>query len=121
MDNFCKTVLESVLDIKAEKTVVIDISKVSLMADYMIVCTGRSSSHTQGIANNILEKAKENNFKVYSIEGLNDGNWILIDLGNALIHIMTEETREYYKIEKLWSNGNTLYSEINEVKELKNV
>ena len=108
-DKLCNFVLEAVLDKKAINTVVIDISEVSLMADYMMICTGSANTHIQGIANSILENAKEKGYKVYNIDGKNAGEWVLIDLGNIIVHIMLESVRNFYTLEKLWNNGKVIY------------
>lgn len=113
MDNLYKLIIESVVDSKSSNINAIDISEVSLMADYFVICTGRSRTHIQGIANNILEKVKENNLKLYNISGYEQADWILIDLGNVIVHIMSNEIREFYKLEKLWSNGKLIYSDEN--------
>jgi ribosome-associated protein len=108
-DKFCELVLESILDKKALNTIVLDISEVSLMADFMIVCTGTSKTHIQGIANFILEKSKENGHKIYNIDGMSSGEWVLIDLGTVIVHIMLESIRNFYTLEKLWNNGKIVY------------
>lgn len=108
-DKFCQLVLDSALDKKASNTVVIDISEVSLMADFMLICTGSATTHVQGIADNILEKVKENGDKIYNIAGKNEGEWILLDLGNVIVHIMLESIRNLYTLEKLWDNGKIFY------------
>lgn len=108
-DNFCNLVLEAALDKKAINTVVIDISNVSLMADYMMICTGSASTHIQGIANSILEKSEEAGYKIYNVDGKNGGEWILLDLGNVIVHIMLESIRNFYTLEKLWNNGKVIY------------
>lgn len=108
-DEFCQLVLDSALDRKAINTVVIDISKVSVMADYMMICTGSANTHVQGIANHILEKVEENGHKIYNIAGKNEGEWVLIDLGNVIVHIMLESIRNLYTLEKLWDNGKIFY------------
>ncbi|MFN8577424.1 MAG: ribosome silencing factor [Candidatus Sericytochromatia bacterium] len=108
-DKLCNLVLEAALDKKAIKTVVIDISDVSLMSDYMMICTGAATTHIQGIANSILEKAKEEGYKIYNIDGKSAGEWVLIDLGNIIVHIMLESVRNFYTLEKLWNNGKVIY------------
>lgn len=108
-DEFCQLVLDAALDIKAINTVVIDISGVSLMADYMIVCTGSANTHIQGISNNILEKVKEAGHKIYNVAGKNEGEWALLDLGNVIVHVMLESIRDQYTLEKLWDNGKIYY------------
>lgn len=113
MDNLYNLIIEAVIDSKALDTIAIDIGEVSLMADYFIICSGRSRAHIQGISNNILEKAKENNFKLYNISGYEQGDWVLVDLGNVIVHVMNNEIRNFYKLEKLWSNGKIIYSDEN--------
>ncbi|GIW23063.1 MAG: ribosomal silencing factor RsfS [Candidatus Sericytochromatia bacterium] len=109
MDNLYNLVIDAVFDSKALDIVSIDISEVSIMADYFIICSGRSRTHIQGIANNILEKIKDNNFKLYNISGYEQADWVLIDLGNLVVHVMNNEIRNFYKLEKLWSNGKIIY------------
>lgn len=101
--------LESALEKKALDTVVIDITQVSLMADFMLICSGRSKTHVQGIANYVIEKAKEGNYKIFNIDGLNEGDWVLLDLGTIIVHIMLESVRKFYTLEKLWNNGKIVY------------
>ena len=108
-DEFCELVLESALEKKAVNTVVIDITQVSLMADFMLIGSGNSRTHVQGIANYIIEKAKETGHKIFNIEGLNEGDWVLVDLGTVIVHIMLESVRKFYTLEKLWNNGKTVY------------
>ncbi len=108
-DKFCQLVLDSAIDTKAINSVVIDISEISLMADYMLICTGSSTTHVKGIANAILEKVKENGDKIYNVAGQNEGEWILLDLGNVIVHIMLESIRNLYTLEKLWDNGKIFY------------
>jgi ribosome-associated protein len=108
-DKFCELVLESALEKKAVDTIVIDITQVSLMADFMLVCSGRSKTHVQGIANYVIERAKENGHRIFNIDGLNEGEWVLVDLGTIIVHIMIESVRKFYTLEKLWNNGKIVY------------
>lgn len=108
-DKLCDIVLEAALDKKAMNTVIIDTSEVSVMADYMMICTGSANTHIQGITNGILEKVKEEGYKVYNIDGKNGGEWILLDLGNIIVHVMLESVRSFYTLEKLWNNGKVIY------------
>jgi ribosome-associated protein len=68
--------------------------------------TGRSTQHVRGIANNIKIEAKRLGMKVVGIEGAETGHWMLIDLAEVVVHVMTEKTREFYKLEKLWSGAD---------------
>lgn len=118
-DDFCNLVVEAIDDLKAVDTTVIDIFDVSYMADFMVVCTGKSNTHVQGIANSVIEKAEKSGHTIYSIEGLNLGEWVLIDLGTILVHVMQDSVRSFYKLEKLWSNGKVVYSNENKSLEVK--
>ncbi len=118
-DKFCELIIEAVLDKKSINTVVIDITQVSLMADFMIICTGTSTAHIKGIANYLLEKSKETGHKIYNVDGLNTSEWVLIDLGTVIVHIMLESIRNFYKLEKLWNNGKIVYLDENSTIEAK--
>lgn len=87
---------------KGEKIVVLDVSNLTWITDYFIITSGETQIQTRAIAENILE-----NFKTtpISVEGFEDGKWILIDYGEIIVHIFLNETRDYYKLEKLWGEG----------------
>ena len=109
-DQLLQLIIESLAEKKALKVVVLDISSVSTIADYMVVCTGTSSTHIKGIANGVSEKAKEQTFPIYNVDGKESGEWILLDLGNVIVNIMQENIRSYYQLEKLWNNGKVIYA-----------
>jgi ribosome-associated protein len=88
---------------KAEEIVSIDVSDRTILADMFVVMTGRSKIQTRAIADSIVEQAKEHGFTAKRVEGYNDGTWILIDLGNAIVHVFTPEQRQFYNIERLWN------------------
>lgn len=113
-------VIESLSDRKAINILAIDISGVSFVADYMIICTGTSSTHIKGIANGLTEKVKENNFTIYNIDGKESGEWVLVDLGTIIVNIMQSSLREYYKLEKLWSNGKVVFADENVLEKQNN-
>ena len=69
----------------------------------IIITTGRSIQHVRGIANNVSIEAKRLNMPVLETEGIESSEWALVDLGEVVVHVMTEKTREFYKLEKLWS------------------
>lgn len=92
----------SLEDLKGRDIVVLDVSDRTTVTDWMIVVTGTSQRHVKSLANEVVEKSKEAGVRPMGMEGETDGNWILVDLGDVLAHVMTEESREFYALEKLW-------------------
>ena len=98
-----KLTVESLEDLKGKDIVVLDVSDRTTVTDYMIVVTGTSQRHVKSLANELVENSKRAGVRPLGMEGESDGNWILVDLGDVLAHVMTEESREFYALEKLWS------------------
>jgi len=96
-------VLESLDDIKAVDVVCIDVRDKTELTDYMIVVSGTSNRHVKSIANNVVVDAKAAGFMPLGIEGLDEGEWVLLDLTDVVIHMMLPSAREFYDIERLWS------------------
>ncbi len=94
---------DAALDKKAEDFVAIDVGGRTILADTFVVVTGRSKIQTRAIADSIVEAVERNGGSVRKVEGYNDGGWILIDLGDAIVHVFTPEQRDFYNIERLWS------------------
>jgi ribosome-associated protein len=98
-----KLVLVSLEDSKAEDVISIDISGKSALGDYMVVVTGRSSRHVAAIADHLLDDLKSGGLGSPRIEGLETGDWVLIDAGDIIIHVFRPEIREFYNLEKMWA------------------
>jgi len=97
-------VVENVIeDLKGENIVTLNVMKQSDDMEAIIISTGRSIQHVRGIANNVSIEAKRLNMPVLGTEGVEFSEWVLVDLGEVIVHIMTEKMREFYKLEKLWS------------------
>lgn len=92
-------------DLKGVDILQIDISKKSSIADSMLVATGTSKRHVRSLAENVRLKAKEADETPLGIEGQDSGDWVLVDLGDVIVHVMTADMREFYALEKLWSVG----------------
>lgn len=90
---------------KGENIVLLDIRKITSIADYMLILSGTSTKHAQGMAAFIEDSFKNRKIKLLSVEGFNEGNWILLDYGDIIIHIFDEPAREFYQIENLWKDG----------------
>ena len=103
LDNQVKVVVDVIDELKGEEVVTLNVLEQSVDMEAIIVATGRSIQHVRGIANNIKIEAKRLNMLVLGIEGSESSEWVLIDLGEVIVHVMTEKTRAFYKLEKLWS------------------
>ena len=88
---------------KAEDLVVIDLNGKSSIADFLVIASGRSDRHVGAIAENLLRRAKEFGLGRCKVEGLNKRDWVLIDLGDIIVHLFRPEVREFYNLEKIWS------------------
>jgi len=96
-------VVAALEDVKAHNIKIIDVSKRSTMFERMIIASAQSTRQTKALADNVVKKLKEQGEKVYGCEGEDIGEWILVDLGEVLVHIMQPAVRDYYNLEELWS------------------
>ncbi|MBI4356848.1 MAG: ribosome silencing factor [Gammaproteobacteria bacterium] len=90
---------------KAQDTIVLDVKKLSFLFEHLIITSGYSTQHTQAMAEKVIESLAREGLKPFGVEGKNPGNWILIDYGDNVVHIMHPETRLFYQLEKLWTKG----------------
>lgn len=90
-------------DLKGRDIVEIDITEKSNIADAMLLVTGTSKRHVKSLAEQVKVKAKDAGEAPLGVEGEDTGEWVLVDLGDVIVHVMTEEMREFYALEKLWS------------------
>lgn len=96
--------LTALNDAKALDVTVFEVSKLTSISDYMIIASGRSNRQVSSLADKVVEAAKENGIQPLGVEGKTDSEWVLVDLGDIIVHIMQPDTREYYQLEKLWGN-----------------
>ena len=102
-DQKANLILDAIEDRKAVDPVMIDLRGKTLITDFFLVCSGTSNVHIRSIAEFVLEKTEENRLASPKIEGREAGEWVLIDFGDVVLHVMAEETRERYKLEQFWS------------------
>ena len=105
-NEMARKIVEIASDRKAEQIVMLDISKVSIIADYFVICSGTGDRHVKAIAREIDDKLRaEDGIKPYHMEGITEGTWVLIDYGDVLVHIFDPATRDFYKLEQLWAGA----------------
>ena len=97
------TVLASVEDSKAEDIVYLNIAGKSALADYMVIVSGRSNRHVSAICEHLISDMKDEGFGHSRVEGLEAGDWVVIDAGDVIIHVFRPEVRAFYNIEKMWA------------------
>ena len=93
---------------KGESILLLDVSKLTIITDYFLMITAKSSPQIQAIAKYLEEKLCKLNCKLISKEGYIQSNWLVLDFGNIVVHIMNEEERNYYKLERFWSNATLI-------------
>lgn len=94
-------------DVKANDIVTLDVRNMTSVTDYMVVASGTSNRHVKALIDNVSEKAREAGHRPIGIEGEEGGEWVLLDLQDALVHVMLPKVREFYNLEKLWSLGES--------------
>ena len=100
-----RIVLACLEDMKAEDNVTIDLSGKSSIGDYMVVTTGRSQRHVSAVADNVIKGIESAGVPRVRVEGMRQGDWVLIDAGDVIVHVFRPEVREFYNLEKMWSAG----------------
>ena len=97
-----KVVHEALEDVKAKDILAIDVSLISNVADAIVIASGTSTRHIKALADNVAEEARKAGFRPLGVEGERDAEWILIDLGCVVVHVMLPTARRFYDLESLW-------------------
>ncbi|MTD40701.1 ribosome silencing factor [Erwinia sp. CPCC 100877] len=96
-------VIDKIDDLKGQDIIALDVRGKSSITDCMIICTGTSNRHVVSIANHVVQASREAGLIPYGVEGANAADWVVVDLGDVIVHVMQEESRCLYELEKLWS------------------
>ncbi|HEV2613888.1 MAG TPA: ribosome silencing factor [Gammaproteobacteria bacterium] len=100
-------VIKALEELKGLDIVTLTVKDVSTVTDVMIVCTGTSNRHVKSLAENVVQKVKAKKILPLGVEGAQDSEWILIDLGDVMVHVMQQRVRDYYGLEELWGRKKT--------------
>jgi ribosome-associated protein len=90
-------------DLKGRDIVTLDVRGKSSVTEFMVICSGTSNRHTKSIADYVAAEVKKAGINALGIEGQSSGEWVLLDLGDVVVHVMLEDSRSFYQLEKLWS------------------
>ena len=97
-----RIVHQALEDLKAKDIIFINVENLTTITDVMVICSGTSPRHVKSIADNVIKASKAQGFTVVGLEGEQVGEWVLVDLGDIVVHVMLPQTREFYNLEKLW-------------------
>lgn len=95
--------VDAIEELKGQDVVELDVHELTDVTDFMIIASGRSNRQVKALAENVVEKAKAAGVIPMGVEGLDRGEWVLVDLCDVVVHVMQPDVREYYQLEKLWS------------------
>ncbi len=108
VNKMAQLAIEALEDKKAEDIRILDISEVSVIADLFIIAGGNNKNQVQALCDNVTEKLGRSGFPENHIEGYENGNWILIDFGDIIVHIFDKENRTLYDLERIWRDGKSI-------------
>jgi ribosome-associated protein len=103
-----RCIAEAALERNAREPVVLDLRGLSDVTDFFVIATGDSDTHTRAISENIADRAREAGFRPVGVEGLNQGQWVLMDFVGLIVHVFLSPVREFYRLESLWGDAPSL-------------
>ncbi|HKJ21775.1 MAG TPA: ribosome silencing factor [Gammaproteobacteria bacterium] len=102
VNKLLKTVIDAIEDLKGQDIKALDVRRLTSITDYMVVASGNSDRQVKAIADHVIEQAKGIQVRPVGVEGKEQAEWVLIDLGDVVVHVMQPAVREFYQIERLW-------------------
>ncbi|WP_346837259.1 ribosome silencing factor [Microbulbifer sp. SAOS-129_SWC] len=103
MTDIKQTAVSALEDLKGKDIVSLDVSELSDVMDTLVICTGTSSRQVKSLADNVVEEGKKAGLRPIGVEGMEQGEWVLVDYGDLVVHVMQADVRSFYDLEKLWS------------------
>ena len=97
------TIITALEDLKANDIAVLSVAESSTVTDWMVIASGTSNRHVKALANNVEVEVKQSGFKSLGTEGNDTAEWVLVDFGDVIVHVMLPSTREFYDLESLWT------------------
>lgn len=107
--NLTAVVIDALEDIKGKDIVMLDVRKLTSVFDYIAIASGDSNRQTRALARNVTDKVREFGGHIYGSEGEDSGEWVLVDCGDVVVHVMQPAVREHYQLEQLWSEGKRIH------------
>ena len=106
LDDAKQLIVAALEEVKAVDLKVLDVRGVSSFTDLMIIASGTSTRHVKALSDKVIENSKKSGLKPLGVEGERDAEWVLVDFGDIVVHVMHPQTRDFYNLEKLWSVGD---------------
>ena len=104
-EEVAKLAIAALEDVKAQDIVSINVREKTSVTDFMVIASGSSSRHVKSLVDNVLEKVKEQGVRPLGSEGMDTGEWALLDLGDVVVHVMLPTARQFYDLERLWQGA----------------
>ena len=101
--NLKDLIVEALSDLKGQSINCIDVRSLTPIADCMVIVTGRSNTHVKALSDNVVKEVKKAGFEIVGVEGRGSSEWVLVDVGDVVVHVMLAPTRNLYNLEELWS------------------
>ncbi|MBM69519.1 MAG: ribosome silencing factor [Haliea sp.] len=101
-ENLKELVINALDELKAVNTVTLDVRDLTDVMDYLVIASGTSNRHVKSLADNVCMEAKKEGIRPLGVEGENPGEWVLVDFGDVVVHVMLPATRDFYDLERLW-------------------